>query len=100
MRDESSGRGRMPQREALRDIGIAYVASLASRVGLRHLADNYPHIVNKLGRLKANIERMSYLESLLLDDRLNRKGFTLPALQEMTALREYLQGRVLRFPGK
>jgi hypothetical protein len=56
------------------------------RVSLRHLALNYPHVVNRLAYLPLDSDRIKYLDSLILDDRPNRGGFSLAALQEINAL--------------
>jgi hypothetical protein len=81
-----SARDKSDSREVLRDAGVAYIASMVQRVSLRQLAVNYPHVVNRLAYLPLDSDRIKYLDSLILDDRPNRGGFSLAALQEINAL--------------
>jgi hypothetical protein len=76
-------KGRL-SREAVR-----LLLSLGLACDVPCLATQYPHVLNRLAEVWDQCEETErYLNELLLAHRDNRKGFDLPALQELVALAE------------
>ena len=74
----------------LLDTTIAWMAELPYSVRPGELAQRYPRIANSVAELWRRVARCEeYLDSLLVDQRGDRKGFPPVVAQELTALRNY-----------
>jgi hypothetical protein len=69
---------------------VEWMAELPYAVRPSELAQRYPRIANSVAELWRRVARCEeYLDSLLVDQRGDRKGFPPPVAQELTALRAY-----------
>lgn len=76
-------------REPLNADGIAFLAQMAGKVSLAGLAEEFPHIVNKLASHGYEPrEMLRAIDGFLIDDRPDRQGFPFDVLIELGRLRE------------
>ena len=69
---------------------VAWMAELPEGVRPAELARRYPRIANSIGSLWRRVARCEeYLDTLLVDQRGDRKGFPPTIAHELTALRNY-----------
>ena len=74
----------------LLDATVAWMAELPYAVRPNELAQRYPRIANSIAELWRRVARCEeYLDSLLVDQRGDRKGFPPVVGMELTALRAY-----------
>jgi hypothetical protein len=74
----------------LLDATVAWMAELPYAVRPSELAQRYPRIANSIAELWRRVARCEeYLDSLLVDQRGDRKGFPPAVAQELTALRAH-----------
>ena len=84
--------------ESLDDLGMQFISLLASRVTLKQTASQFPHIVNKIARHRANPQALlKAIDGLLIDDRPTREGFPFVVLEELLALKEYFETPPAKF---
>ena len=89
---------RRAHRESLDDLGMQFISLLASRVTLKQTASQFPHIVNKIARHRANPQALvKAIDGLLIDDRPTREGFPFVVLEELLALKEYFETPPAKF---
>ena len=69
---------------------VAWMAELPHAVRPSELARRFPRIANSIAELWPRVARCEeYLDSLVIDERGNRKGFPPPVAHELTALRSH-----------
>jgi hypothetical protein len=74
----------------LLDATVAWMNELPHTVRPTELARRFPRIANSIAELWGRIPRCEeYLDSMLIDQRGDRKGFSPPVAMELTALRAY-----------
>jgi len=74
----------------LLDATIAWMAALPYAVRPTELAGRYPRIANSIAELWPRVSRCeAYLDSMLVDERGERKNFPPQVAMEITAVRSY-----------
>ncbi len=74
----------------LLDATVAWMAELPYAVRPNELASRFPRIANSIAELWRRVARCEeYLDSLVVDQRGDRKGFPPAVAQELAALRSY-----------
>ncbi len=74
----------------LLDATVAWMAELPDAVRPGELAQRFPRLANSIAELWRRVARCEeYLDSLVVDQRGDRKGFPPVIAQELTALRTY-----------
>ena len=85
-----------PPRESLNDVGRELLADPQVRAILDTLVLDFPHIVNRLSAVwRQPTECGRLFDDLLLDDRIDRQGFPLAAVLEISDLRSYYEADVV-----
>jgi hypothetical protein len=92
--NQSAEANGQPKRTELSPDAVRLLAQLPARLRLPTLPAAFPHIVNRLAQVwqrPGEFER--YMEELLLNSRVDRHGFPLQIVAELTALRECHQSK-------
>lgn len=77
------------QREPLSDDGQRLLERLPPGLSLVHTVASFPHVINRLALVWDNPrELVAIVDDLLIDDRLQRAGFPLKVLVELTDVRD------------
>lgn len=77
-----------PPREPLNAWGAELARNPPNGVKLSFTAAHYPHVVNQLAVFWNDWRALlRYVDSLLMDDRVQRKGFDFEALDELTGIK-------------
>jgi hypothetical protein len=78
------------QNPILLDATVAWLAELPYAVRPNELASRFPRIANSISELWRRVARCEeYLDTLVVDQRGDRKGFPPAVAQELAALRSY-----------
>ena len=77
-------------REPLNEAGKGLLEQVAGKLSLRHTANDFPHVVNRLAPFGYRPAQMVRgIDELLIDDRPSRHGFPFPVVTELSDLRAF-----------
>jgi hypothetical protein len=79
-----------PRDRVLNSVAWAWLEGLPSEVRPRELAVQFPHVVNRIALLWPDDRAaLEHLNSLMVDDRGDRRGFPMDVVGELATLREW-----------